>query len=206
MKKNDRRTFLKLIGCSTIPATILGGTPFVGADVNRKKENRKAVNFIYDGLAFSPKQYLDKLNDIQKEKPIGPDFYGNGGVTKLLEEKFASLTGKEKAIYLPSGTMANQIAIKLLNGNNTKVMVPENSHVFRDEADAAQGVHNKRLIPLGKGKAHFDLNDLKEGIAYTLNNEVFKSGLGTVGNRKPNKTCQWKISTSQNDRRNCKLL
>ena len=64
--------------------------------------------------------------------------------------------------------MANQLAIKLLNGNNTKVIVPDNSHVFRDEADAAQSVHNLRLIALGKDKAYFTLGDL---------NHAWKTGI-----------------------------
>ena len=97
-----------------------------------------------------------------------------------MEEEFARVTGKEKAIYLPSGTMANQLAMKLLNGNSTKVVVPENSHIFRDEADAAQSVHRLRLIPLGKDNAYFGLSELKEAISYLDESEVFKSGLGTV--------------------------
>ena len=90
------------------------------------------------------------------------------------------ITGKEKAIYLPTGTMANQLAMKLLNGNHTKAIVPENSHIFRDEADAAQSVHRMRLIPLGKGKPYFELGDLEETLEYLNEGEVFKSGLGTL--------------------------
>jgi len=129
---------------------------------------------------FSPQDYLAKLNEIDKADPIEIDYYSSGGITKELEDEFARITGKEKAIYLPTGTMANQLAIKLLNGNNTKVIVPDNSHVFRDEADAAQSVHNLRLIPLGKDKSYFDLNDVEHAIQYIDQNEVFKSGLGTV--------------------------
>jgi threonine aldolase len=81
---------------------------------------------------------------------------------------------------MPTGTMANQLAIKLLNENNTKVIVPENSHIFRDEADAAQAVHSLRLVPVGKGKPFFDLNDLKKAMQYYESGEVFKSGLGTI--------------------------
>ncbi|MEA3463355.1 MAG: aminotransferase class I/II-fold pyridoxal phosphate-dependent enzyme, partial [Bacteroidota bacterium] len=104
----------------------------------------------------------------------------SGGITRALEDEFARVTGKEKAIYLPTGTMANQLAMKLLNGNNTKVIVPENSHIFRDEADAAQSVHNLRLVPLGKDKPYYDLKELENAIDYLNNSEVFKSGLGTV--------------------------
>jgi len=183
-EENNRRDFLKKCGLSTasllLPVTGLNAMPSLELDNKISNTSKTAVNFIYDGLALSPQEYLEKLNEINKKKPIEPDFYGSGGTTKLIEEEFAKITGKEKAIFLPTGTMANQLAIKLLNENNTKVIVPENSHIFRDEADAAQSVHNKRLIPVGKGKSYFDITDLKNEIDYTNNNEVFKSGLGTV--------------------------
>lgn len=183
-KENNRRDFLKKCSFSTIPFLLptigLSAMSFENSKDKTHPKNQVPVNFIYDGFGFNPSEYIDKLQEINKSKPIEPDFYGDGGTTKLIEEEFAKITGKEKAIYLPTGTMANQLAIKLLNENNTKVIVPENSHVYRDEADAAQSVHSKRLIPVGKGKPYFDLADLKETIAYTDNNEVFKSGLGTV--------------------------
>ena len=183
-EENNRRDFLKKCGLSTasllLPMAGLNAMPLLELQNKTPNKSKTPVNFIYDGLAFSPKEYLEKLNEINKKKPIEPDFYGNGGATKLLEDEFAKLTGKEKAIYLPTGTMANQLAIKLLNKNNTKVIVPENSHIFRDEADAAQSVHNKRLIPVGKDKSYFELTDLEKVIDYTNKNEVFKSGLGTV--------------------------
>jgi threonine aldolase len=138
------------------------------------------VNFAFDGPWFTPQAYMEKLQEIDQANPIEPDIYSSGGVTRKLEVEFARITGKEKAIYLPTGTMANQVAMKLLNGDNTKVIVPENSHIFRDEADAAQSVHGLRTIPLGKGRPYFDLPELKVAIDYLDESEVFKSGLGTV--------------------------
>ena len=183
-QKNNRRDFLKKWSLSTAPL-LLPGLGLNPLPVTRPKElattaSKAPVNFLFDGLFFSPAEYLEKLGEINRQQPIEQDIYMNGGATQQLEEAFAALTGKEKAIYLPTGTMANQLAIKLLNGENTKVIVPENAHVFRDEADAAQSVHNKRLIPVGRGKPHFDLADLEEAIAYLEEGEVFKSGLGTV--------------------------
>jgi threonine aldolase len=81
--------------------------------------------------------------------------------------------------------MANQLAIKLLSGANTKVFVQETSHVYRDEADAAQSVHNLRLIPLAQGSAGFTLSDLKESIEYHNRGEVFKSGIGAISIENP---------------------
>jgi len=184
--ENNRRDFLKKCGLSTVPFLL----PTVGLTaMSSWSENNKidltnnpevAVNFIYDGLELSPRQYLEKLTEIDQGESLEPDFYGNGGTTKELEERFAKLTGKEKAIYLPTGTMANQLAIKILNGENTKVIVPENSHIFRDEADASQSVHRLRLVPIGKDKSYFQLDDLVSTLKYNNENEVFRSGLGTV--------------------------
>lgn len=176
---HNRRDFLKK--CGLLTCSFIAPFPLpINIPMTDSTDSKQLTNFFTDGLIFSPPQYLQLLQDIYEKEPFKRDFYGNGGVTQALEEEFARLTGKEKAIYLPSGTMANQLAIKLLNGHKTKAIVPENSHIFRDEADAAQSVHNKRLIPLGQSKAYFTLDDLKEKIAYLNKEEVFKSGLGTV--------------------------
>ena len=177
---STRRSFLKATSLSTLAIPTLGLGYDVFATDRNDDTSPNLINFISDGLFFSPERYIAKLQRIQEEQAIEADFYHNGGATKALEERFAQITGKEKAIFLPTGTMANQLAIKLLNGENTKVLVPENSHIFRDEADAAQAVHGKRLIPVGKGKAYFTKADLEETIAYYNKGEVFKSGLGTI--------------------------
>ena len=76
--------------------------------------------------------------------------------------------------------MANHLSVRLLNGENIKVIVPENSHMYRDEADGLYSVHRKRLIPVGKGKPYFELEDLKETLDYLKSGETFDSGTGTV--------------------------
>ncbi|WP_296620170.1 aminotransferase class I/II-fold pyridoxal phosphate-dependent enzyme [Marivirga sp.] len=177
--KNNRREFLKKLGLTSIPF-ILPGAAFSKTVVHENIKSDRKVNFEYDGIFFSPQEYIEKLKFINDSNPIEGDIYGNGGATLALEQKFAELTGKEKAIYLPTGTMANQLAIKLLSGEKTKVIVPENSHIYRDEADAAQSVHSKRLVPVRNNKAYFDASDLDQTINELSRNEVFKSGIGTV--------------------------
>ena len=177
-----RRDFFKSGALAALP--LLVPTAAFGRDAapdDRGTDGGPApVNFIYDGPMFSPRDYLNILHEMDRADPIEIDYYTNGGVTEALEDEFARITGKEKAIYLPTGTMANQLAMKVLNGEDTKVIVPDNSHIFRDEADAAQSVHRLRLVPLGKGKPYYELDELKKEIDYINRNEVFKNGLGTV--------------------------
>ena len=54
------------------------------------------------------------------KQPIKVDRYGSGGAVEELEKKFQAITGKEKAIYMPSGTMANQFAIAMLKWREYK--------------------------------------------------------------------------------------
>jgi threonine aldolase len=113
------------------------------------------------------------------------DRYGGGGAVEELEKKFQVITGKERAIFMPSGTMANQFAIAMLSDENTKVYVQDTSHVYRDEADAAQSVFNKRLMPLAKNQAYFTADELKQAIENLDKEEVFKSGIGCVSIENP---------------------
>lgn len=181
---NNRRSFLKNLSLFSAPVLLPGSAMAVVPEppVNEDKKGIKElpVNFMYEGFFFSPEHYLEKLVEINQKNSIELDYYGAGGPTEMLEKEFAKITGKEKAIYFPTGTMANQVAMKTLNGDHTKVAVPENSHIYRDEGDAAQSVHRLRLIPLGKGKPFYDLQDLKTAIVYSENGFHYDSGLGTI--------------------------
>jgi threonine aldolase len=69
-----------------------------------------------------------------------------------LEKKFAALLGKEAAVYMPTGTLANQLAIRNLAGANNRVLVQEESHVYNDTGVACQVLSNLNLIPLVRAK------------------------------------------------------
>jgi len=125
------------------------------------------------------------LQMANNKQPLKVDRYGSGGAVEELEKKFQAITGKEKAIFMPSGTMANQFAIAVLSAENTKVFVQDTSHVYRDEADAAQSIFNKRLMPLAKNQPFFTADELKKAIENLDNEEVFKSGIGCVSIENP---------------------
>ncbi len=183
---NSRRNFIRNCSLSTIPFFTPSLLCQSSIDPQTIAEDQlPLVNFVSDGLLLSPTELLEQWQFIQEQNGLARDYYGMGGAVTKLEKTFAKLTGKEQALFLPTGTMANQVAIKLLNGVNTKVLVPENSHIFRDEADAAQSVHHLRLVPVGKGKAYFTAKDLKDTITYYEREEVFRSGLGTVAIESP---------------------
>ncbi|RFZ94427.1 aminotransferase class I/II-fold pyridoxal phosphate-dependent enzyme [Mucilaginibacter conchicola] len=188
-----RRNFLKLSGLSMLPAVLpLSAAKAATSLKPLANIKNQTVSFTDDGVFYEPAEYLSKLQEINASSPIEMDFYGGGGAVAKLCEKFADLTGKPASIYMPTGTMANQLAISVLAGENTKIFVQETSHIYRDEGDAAQSVFNKRLIPVATGEAYFTLDQLKEAIDYHNKGEVFKSGIGTVAIENPVRRCDGK--------------
>jgi threonine aldolase len=62
--------------------------------------------------------------------PLGDDVFGEDPTVNALEEKIASLFGKEAALFCPSGTMTNQIAIRLHTGPQKEVICHQHSHIY----------------------------------------------------------------------------
>jgi threonine aldolase len=181
----NRRAFLRSSGLSALPLLAPAIPAFAGKINAPLPRSEKPINFVSDGDFPDPSAYIQKLQEINAAQAIRNDIYGNGGAVQALEQKFAAITGKERAMFMPTGTMANQLAISVLSGENTKVFVQETSHVYRDEADAAQSVFNKRLIPLAKGQAGFTAAELQQAVEYHDQGEVFKSGIGVVSIENP---------------------
>jgi len=182
----NRRNFLKASGLSLLPA-VFPAAPILANNVNKKTfaANEPVVKLFGDGEFYDGLPYLEQLQAANSKQQIKVDRCGLGGAVEELEKKFEAITGKEKAIYMPSGTMANQLAIAMLSGENTKVFVQDTSHVYRDEADAAQSIFNKRLMPLAKNQTFFTADELKKAIENLDSEEVFKSGLGCVSIENP---------------------
>jgi threonine aldolase len=67
---------------------------------------------------------------------VGDDVFQEDPTIRELEEEVAALTGFESALYVPSGTMANQIAINLHTRPGDSVLIEAESHVFIYEAGA----------------------------------------------------------------------
>jgi threonine aldolase len=84
---------------------------------------------------------------------VGDDGYGEDPTVNRLQELAAERLGKEAGLYVPSGTMANQLAIRVLARPGTEVLCAEGAHVFRYEGAAAArnaGVQ-LRTVPVSLG-------------------------------------------------------
>lgn len=84
---------------------------------------------------------------------VGDDMYGEDPTVKELEETVANLLGMDKALYLPTGSMANQIAIKAQTQPGDDILVGQNAHNWMFESGAAGFISSVQITVLpGDGR------------------------------------------------------
>ncbi len=67
------------------------------------------------------------------EAEVGDDVYGEDPTVNLLQEKAAEIFGKEAALFVPTGSMGNQIAVKLHTKPGNEIVIEERGHIFNYE-------------------------------------------------------------------------
>ena len=69
--------------------------------------------------------------------PVGDDVYGDDPTVNSLEERVAAMFGKEAGVFTPTGSLANQLAIRMLVNPGEELIAETNSHIVRAELGAA---------------------------------------------------------------------
>ena len=83
---------------------------------------------------------------------VGDDVYSEDPTVNRLQERAAELLGKEAALFVPSGTMGNQICVKLHTRPGTEVVLEERSHIFNYEMGSSAVLSGVTLRPVrGEG-------------------------------------------------------
>jgi threonine aldolase len=95
--------------------------------------------------------------------PVGDDQYGEDPTANRLQERIAKLLGKEAALWLPSGTMANQAALRALTRPGDDVIVSPESHAVWHEAGAAAANAGVQFTTVG-AKGVFTAEEFRAAI------------------------------------------
>ena len=67
---------------------------------------------------------------------VGDDVFGEDPTVNRFQERAAARLGMEAGLYVPSGTMANQIALRTLGRPGTALLCADRAHIYRVERDA----------------------------------------------------------------------
>jgi len=153
----DRRAFLH---SAAAPAAMLALRPALLA----QDPSPERVVLFGDSLQLAPVEYARLLTSIAARDGFQRDQYLHGGPVEELEKRFAALLGKEAALFLPTGTLANQLAVRVLAGERRHVLVQEESHLYRDEGDCAQLLSGLNVVPLGSGRTTLTFDEVSRAV------------------------------------------
>ena len=122
------------------------------------------VIFRGDGEPKTPLMMLQRLAEFDQKFTLKEDTYSLGGNVKQLEKKCAEMLEKEAAVFMPTGTLANHLAIRKLCGVKPRAIVQEQSHLYNDSGDCVTRLSNINLMPLAKRCPYFTLETLKAAV------------------------------------------
>lgn len=93
------------------------------------------------------------------EAKVGDDVFGEDPTVNALEEKIADMFGFEAGLFVPSGTMANQLSVNVLTEPGDEILIDKTGHIFNYESAAAAHLSSVQLNILNgkKGKLSADL-------------------------------------------------
>ncbi len=98
------------------------------------------------------------------EAEVGDDVFGEDPTVNALQEKVANLLGKEDALFVPSGTMANQLSIKSHTQPGDEVIIEASSHPYNFEGGAAAALSGIQFHCLKGSRGILDASQIEENI------------------------------------------
>ena len=122
-------------------------------------ENKMIVDLRSDTVTKPTAGMLDAMFSAK----IGDDVFNEDETVNALQEKIANMFGMEDALFCPSGTMTNQIAIKCFTNPMEEVICDETAHVYRYEGGgiAFNSAASVRLLYGDRGRLNADMIEPK---------------------------------------------
>jgi len=101
------------------------------------------------------------MREAMATAPLGDDVLDGDPSVRELEERTAAWLGKERAIFVPSGTMANQCAIGALTRPGDEIICEESAHLLQWESGALGANHGVQAVTLCAPRGAFATSDLE---------------------------------------------
>ena len=179
----DRRDFIRL---STAGAAGLGLAASAIPSAAGGLDAARPIYFHGDGLNLSPHEYASVLSEITAGGDVEQDYYSNGGVVEDLEGSMAEILGKERAVFLPTGTLANHLGVRILceTRGGRRILTQAESHLANDVGDDCETLAGLRVVGLAPGEVGFTLEQVQAELARAQASRV-KVGIGAISVESP---------------------
>src|SRR5438270_11790201 len=98
------------------------------------------------------------------EAEVGDDVWGEDPTANALQEQCGALFGKEAGLFVPSGSMGNEAAIKALTNRGEEIIVEASSHIIEAEVGAPATISQVIVRALSGRRGVYDLDELADAI------------------------------------------
>jgi threonine aldolase len=88
------------------------------------------------------------MREAMMNAEVGDDVFGEDPTINKLQERCAKLTGKEKALFVTSGSLGNQLAVKAHTKPGDEIIVEAESHIYNYENAAPSIISNVQVMPI----------------------------------------------------------
>jgi threonine aldolase len=95
---------------------------------------------------------------------VGDDVFGDDPTVKELEALSAELTGKEAGLFVPSGSMGNEVAILAHTGRGDEAIVEFDSHIYNYETAGPAVLSGVQLAPIRTEHGIFSISEIDEAV------------------------------------------
>lgn len=104
------------------------------------------------------------MREAMAAAPVGDDVYGDDPTVNALEARTAELLGKEAAVFVPTGTMSNQVGVRAHTEPGDLVLIDGSAHIVRSESGAPAALSGATLKPLPGRSGVFTAADVDDAI------------------------------------------
>jgi threonine aldolase len=95
---------------------------------------------------------------------VGDDVFAEDPTVTAFEEKVSSMFGMEMGLFVPSGTMSNQLGIKVLTNPGEEILIDQKGHIFNYETGGAGFLSGVQINPIQGKNGKLKVSDIKDSI------------------------------------------
>ena len=103
-----------------------------------------------------------EMREAMSQAPLGDDVFSEDPTINTLEERTAEILGKEAAVYMPSGTMTNQVALRTHTEPGDEVLMEENAHIYYYEGGGSAALSGVICRLIKGDRVIFGAPEMKE--------------------------------------------
>jgi threonine aldolase len=139
-------------------------------------------------------QLTPEMREAMASAVVGDDGYGEDPTVNALEERYASMVGKDAAVFVPSGVMANQIAVRVLTQPGDLVIAGRGQHVVSFEMGAAARNSSVQLVGVDDHSGTLALSDVLEIIESEQDHQPHVSMVAIENTHMPSGGTVWDLA------------